>query len=90
MLNHQARRSKYEVKKVQETFIKEVRVKNPNPSSCAFKNTFTKKGFKLGMQMIHWVFFIKIRREDELERGTIVSPENRSSYLWKTKKKASK
>ena len=25
--------------------------------------------------MIHWVFFMKIRKEEELERGTIVSPE---------------
>ena len=36
-----------------------------------------KKGFSLGMQMIHWVFFMKtIQKEEESERGTIVSPEN--------------
>ena len=70
--------------------MKEVKFKNPNPSSYAFKNTFKKKGFKLGMQMIHWVFFMQIRKEEELERGTIVSPENRFSYSLKTKKKASK
>ena len=50
---------------------------------------FQEERLKLSMQMIHWVFFIKIRREEELERGTIVSPENQFSYSCKTKKNAS-
>jgi len=41
------------------------------------------------MQMIHWVFFMKIRKEEELERGTTVSPENRFSYSWETRNNAS-
>jgi len=36
------------------------------------------------MQMIHWVFFMKItQKEEESERGVTVSPENRFSYSCK-------
>ena len=50
-----------------------------------------KKGFSLGMQMIHWVYSSKIiQKEEGLERGTIVSPENEISYSWKMKNNASK
>ena len=90
MLKHQARRSKDELKTIREMFMKSCEFNYPNPSSCAFKNTFKKKGFKSGMQIIYWVFFFKNRRGEELERVTIVSPENSFSYSWKTKKKASK
>jgi len=45
------------------------------------KTLSKKKGFSLGIQMIHWVFFMKtIQKEDGSERGVIVSPENRFSY----------
>ena len=51
---------------------------------------FQEERLKLGMQMIHWVFFMKtIQKEDGSERGVVVSPENRFSYSWKTKNNAS-
>jgi len=35
-----------------------------------------KKGLRLGMQMIHWVYSSKtIQKEEGSERGTKVSPE---------------
>ena len=38
---------------------------------------FQEERLKLGMQMIHWVIFMKtIQKEDGSERGVVVSPEN--------------
>ena len=39
------------------------------------------------MHMIHWVFFFKTRREEELERVTIASPENRLVTHGKQRRK---
>ena len=51
---------------------------------------FQEERLKSGMQMIHWVFFMKtIQKEDGSER-VVVSPENRFSYSWNIKNDASK